>query len=81
MACPCELLIERIDEPTARAVLNAVATCAWAVEERFSRYRSNNIVHRINTSDGSPITVDEETANLLDFAEQLTVLSDRKSVV
>lgn len=76
MACPCELLIERIDEPTARAVLNAVATCAWAVEERFSRYRSNNIVHRINTSDGSPIPVDEETANLLDFAEQLTVLSD-----
>jgi thiamine biosynthesis lipoprotein len=76
MACPCELLIERIDEPTARAVLQAVATYAWTVEARFSRYRSDNVIHRINTSDGSPIAVDEETANLLDFAQQLTELSD-----
>jgi thiamine biosynthesis lipoprotein len=76
MACPCEVLIESVPEHTARAILKAVAACAWRVEERFSRYRSNNLVHRINTSCGEPVTVGDEAANLLDFAAQLTELSD-----
>jgi thiamine biosynthesis lipoprotein len=76
MACPCEVLIESTPERVARSLLGAVAACAWRIEERFSRYRPGNIVHQINTSDGAPVSVGDETANLLDYAAQLTELSD-----
>ncbi len=75
MASPCEVLIESIDESVARAITRAVAHCAWRIECKYSRYRSGNIVDRINTSDGAAVTVDEETANLIDFAAKLTHLS------
>jgi FAD:protein FMN transferase len=45
-------------------------------EHKFSRYRDDNIVHRINHSAGVPLQVDEETAALLDFAAQCYELSD-----
>lgn len=76
MACPCEVLIESAPQTTARRVLEAVADCAWRIEQKFSRYRTDSVVHRINDSAGHPIDVDEETANLLDFAATLTGLSE-----
>jgi FAD:protein FMN transferase len=76
MACPCEVLIESAPEATARRVLEAVADCAWRIEQKFSRYRTDSVVHRINDSAGHAIDVDEETANLLDFAATLTGLSE-----
>lgn len=76
MAGPCEVLIEPVPEHTARAILHAAAQCAWRIEQRFSRYRTDNIVHRINTSDGRPVEVGEECANLIDYAEHLTRLSE-----
>ena len=75
MACPCELLIEECDEAEAHALLRVAASCAWRVEDKFSRYRDDNIVHAINTSEGRPIEVDEETAALIDFGAVLTNLS------
>lgn len=71
MASPCELLIETEQEEEARRVLATVAECAWRVEDKFSRYRSGNVVHAINNSRGAALEVDEETANLLDFASRL----------
>ena len=76
MACPCEVLIADTDEEQAHAVLEAVASCAWRIEAKFSRYRRGNIVDEINTSEGRPIVVDDETAHLLDFAAELTRLSE-----
>ena len=76
MACPCEVLIESAPQTTARRVLEAVADCAWRIEQKFSRYRTDSVVHRINDSAGHAIDVDEETANLLDFAATLTGLSE-----
>jgi thiamine biosynthesis lipoprotein len=76
MACPCEVLIEQVPEALARRILEAVSNCAWRIEAKFSRYRDDNIVHLINTRAGQPITVDAETAKLLDFATILTDLSD-----
>lgn len=77
MACPCEVLIEDVPErDDARTIADAVAACAWRIEATFSRYLPGNIVHRINNSGGRPISVDEETANLLDFAATLTHLSE-----
>ena len=75
MACPCEVLIETLDEAQARRIADIAAQCAWRIERKFSRYRTDNIVHRINTANGAPVAVDDETAKLLDFAETLTRLS------
>jgi len=76
MACPCEVLVDTHDESLARRAVDIAAQCAWRVERKFSRYCDDNIVHRINTAEGAPVTVDDETANLLDFATALTQLSD-----
>ena len=76
MAGPCEVLIETPDATEARAVVERVADCAWRIEDKYSRYRRGNVVDEINTAGGRPVTVDEETAKLLDFAATLHDLSD-----
>lgn len=76
MGGPCEVLVETEGEAGARKVLDLVAACAWRIEDKFSRYRAGNIVARINSSDGMPVEVDEETAGLLDYAAELHRLSD-----
>jgi thiamine biosynthesis lipoprotein len=76
MANPCEVLIETDEADEARSAAETAASSAWRVEDKFSRYRTNNIVHAINTSAGEPVVVDDETANLLDFAATLHELSD-----
>jgi FAD:protein FMN transferase len=76
MASPCELFVEIDDRETAAALLQAVAAETWRIETKFSRYRKDNLIHRINTSNGNPIEVDEETALLLNFADQCYQLSE-----
>jgi FAD:protein FMN transferase len=73
---PCEVLAEIADERLARDVVEAVAACAWRIERKFSRYRRDNIVARINSSAGAPVDVDDETAKLLDFAALMHRLSE-----
>jgi thiamine biosynthesis lipoprotein len=77
MASPCEVLVDADERnpETAEKVLAAVTAEAWRVEHKYSRYRSGNIVHAINTSHGTEVVVDEETAGLLDFADRLFALS------
>ncbi len=75
MGGPCEVLVEVVDVAPARSVVDAVAACAWRIEDKFSRYRPDNIVARINESAGEPVEVDDETANLLDFAARVHDLS------
>lgn len=76
MAGPCEVLLNTDDESVARGVIESIARTAWRIERKFSRYRDDNIVHEINSSAGQPVSVDEETAKLLDFAANLHELSD-----
>jgi len=78
MGSPCEVLVDSIHEQPAQAATSAVAACARRIDEKFSRYRPDNIVARINTAAGTPVEVDEETARLLDFAELAWRLSDGK---
>ena len=68
MASPCEVLVDTDDPREALAALRAAEAEAGRIERAFSRYRAGNIVHRINRSEGRPVTVDEETALLLDYA-------------
>lgn len=76
MASPCEVIIETPDKAEAERVVNAVAAEAWRIEQKFSRYRDDNITFKINHADGEVIDVDEETARLLDFANQLYQISE-----
>ncbi len=76
MGSPCEVLLEVDDHATAERLTKSAAHEAWRIEEKFSRYRDGNIIHRINHSHGQPIEVDAETSNLLDLADQCYRLSD-----
>lgn len=76
MGSPCELLCEAGDERGANKLTKIAASEAWRIEDKFSRYRSGNIVDRINTAAGAEIEVDAETARLIDFATQLHTLSN-----
>ncbi|WP_211254946.1 FAD:protein FMN transferase [Nevskia soli] len=76
MASPCEVLADGADEATLRALTGRVAEEVWRIERHWSRYLPGNIVDRINTAQGKAITVDEETARFLDYAQHLYQLSD-----
>ncbi|MDB5975466.1 MAG: FAD:protein transferase, partial [Nevskia sp.] len=76
MASPCEVLADGADETTLRALTACVAEEVWRIERHWSRYLPGNIVDRINTAQGKAITVDEETARFLDYAQHLYQLSD-----
>ncbi len=78
LGSPCEVLVDSLREQQAQAVASAVAACALRLDHKFSRYREDNIVARINGAAGRPMEVDEETARLLDFAELVWRLSDGK---
>jgi len=76
MNSPCEILLEVGDRATAERLVKSAAREAWRIEEKFSRYRDDNIIYRINHAQGKPVEVDAETANLLDFADQCYRLSE-----
>ncbi len=76
MASPCDVLMEVEDESIAQEILNAVADEAWRIEDKFSRYKKDNIVFKINHSQGESVTIDEETSRLLDFSNELFEISE-----
>ncbi|MCW8956138.1 MAG: FAD:protein FMN transferase [Gammaproteobacteria bacterium] len=78
MACPCEILISTTDRNIAELALSIASTEAWRIEQKFSRYRDDNIIFKINHARGKKIEVDEETSNMLDFADQCYQLSEHK---
>lgn len=76
MASPCEVLVVGVNDDEAARLVQAVADESWRIEQAFSRYRDDNIIHRINTANGAPVAVDEELAGLLDYAATVHELSD-----
>lgn len=75
MATPCEVRMETEDANLARQVAKAVETEARRIEKKFSRYRDDSVVGRINAAGGRKVAVDPETGHLLDFAAQCFQLS------
>jgi FAD:protein FMN transferase len=78
MASTCEVHLEPLTQRQASEIVGSVADEAWRIEAKFSRYRRESAVSVINASAGRPVSVDEETARLLDYAEQLFTLSGGK---
>jgi thiamine biosynthesis lipoprotein len=68
MASDCEVLIDTAHESLARRVAERVESEARRIERKFSRYRDDSVLHRINRSSGRPVEVDSETAHVIDFA-------------
>ena len=68
MASPCEALIDTREAAVAQRAALAVSNEAFRIEQKFSRYRADNIVHAINNAGGTAVEVDQETADLLDYA-------------
>ncbi len=78
LGSPCELLVDGDDLDLAQELGKLACDEAIRVEHKFSRYRSDNIVHQINTSNGTPVEVDAETARLLDYADQCFEMTSGK---
>jgi thiamine biosynthesis lipoprotein len=77
MASPCEVLLETDDRRDARSILSIVASEASRIEKKYSRYRADSVLSRINASQ-SELAVDDETSRLLDYAAKLFQLSEGK---
>jgi thiamine biosynthesis lipoprotein len=78
MASPCEVLIDCDDSELAHSLSSLVCTEALRIEHKYSRYREDSEISRINRSGGQAVRVDAETAQLLDYADQCYRLSAGK---
>nr|WP_297347678.1 FAD:protein FMN transferase [uncultured Glaciecola sp.] len=76
MASPCELLIDTTDPLVASHLTEQAAAEAFRIEQKFSRYRNDNIVFAINQAQGKSIAIDNETFQLLTFANSCFEISE-----
>jgi thiamine biosynthesis lipoprotein len=76
MASPCELLIETQDCMLANHLTSLAYSESKRIEQKFSRYLPNNVMAKINNSQGKPVTIDDEIFRLLEFAKRCFELSD-----
>lgn len=79
MASPCEILIDApISQQLAVQYVTVAVVETWRIENKFSRYTAGNIINQINSSAGTPVPVDNETAQLLNYADTCFKLSGGK---
>ncbi|MEP6885277.1 MAG: FAD:protein FMN transferase [Gammaproteobacteria bacterium] len=75
MASPCVVLVDSSDSLLGEAVGDLVKSEALRIEMKFSRYRPSVVTH-INEHAGDAVLVDEESADLLDYAALCYRLSE-----
>jgi FAD:protein FMN transferase len=70
LGSPCELHLWGGSRAEIDAVAEAAKSLVLRIERKYSRYRDDSVVTEINRSAGDPrgVAVDDETANLLDYA-------------
>jgi thiamine biosynthesis lipoprotein len=78
MASTCEVHVGEHEREIAERIATLAGAEARRIEAKFSRYRPANVVAAINGAGGRTVVVDDETARLLDYAQQLYELSDGK---
>jgi thiamine biosynthesis lipoprotein len=76
MASACEIIVEIDDQLLANKIGKAVSEEVWRIEDKYSRYNPESLCSQINQSNGKPITIDDETFALLNFADTFYQLSD-----
>jgi len=75
MGSPCEVQVDTRDAALANRLSAIARDEAMRIEVKFSRYRPDSVVGRINQGAGTPFQPDGETAMLLDYAAQCHGLS------
>lgn len=76
MASPCELLIETNNQALAQRIAEASVSEVKRIQDKFSRYRDDNLCSAINSANGKAVTIDDECYRLLCFAQTCYELSD-----
>ena len=77
MASGCEVVLEAADGASAQAHADAAMAEVLRVETKYSRYRADSIVSRINAAAGQEaVECDDETRSLLDYADVMYRASD-----
>ena len=78
MGCPCEIRLYAKRPASARHAIEAAIAEIERLDRKYSLYRDDSLLVQINCSAGTGqrITVDEETAGLLEYADQEYQLSD-----
>lgn len=76
MASPCQVLMDVDNEALATKLAKLAQDEALRIQNKFSRYRDDNIIYQINNANGKAIEVDDETAALLDYANHCYELSE-----
>ncbi|HUI99102.1 MAG TPA: FAD:protein FMN transferase [Usitatibacter sp.] len=70
MASVNEVQVYSTDASRARSMAALAIAEVRRIEAKYSRYRAESVVSRINAAaGGAPVAIDEETAKLLDYAE------------
>lgn len=76
MASRCEVLLAAANEGAATALAQVAIDEVRRIEHKYSRYRADSVVGRINAqAGGAAVAVDAETAGLFDFADSLYAAS------
>jgi len=76
MASPCQILLDNLDEALANSLTALAYAEAKRIELKFSRFRDDNIIARLNNTDNETIALDEETTRLINLADLCFQLSD-----
>lgn len=79
MASPCEIRLAGLRIADAQLLADAAIAEIRRIETKYSRYSNDSLLSQINAAAGhanAGIEVDDETAELLNFAANLFVLSD-----
>lgn len=77
MASGCEVVLGCEDEGEALTLAESAINEVQRIETKFSRYRPDSIIARINAAaGGAPVECDAETLSLLEFADSLYRSSD-----
>lgn len=75
MGCPCALHVEDVSDEVAQRALAAVLAEVDRLDRKYSHYRDDSLLATLQRSTQA-IDVDDETANLFDFAAELNRQSD-----
>lgn len=76
MASPCYVLIDSDSFDSAQLIADICYQETYRIEQKYSRYKGNNIIHKINNNDGHAIPIDNETFQLIQYADTCYQLSN-----
>ena len=76
MASLCEVIIETNKKVQVKQLADKLANEVWRIEDKYSRYNDKSVCSKINQSNGQAVAIDEETYQLLNFADTCYQLSD-----